>query len=116
MKKTAEFSAVFPILCDFLVALLPSAVPLYVDDGKITPSASKLSNPSIEGFNYLLKYLLHTLGCGVSLLLLYARKLNKADSKALCGVFHTVNDLGLDVAICNEHELCVGVFVFLSPP
>jgi hypothetical protein len=34
-------SADFLILWGFLVALLPSVVHLYADDGKITPSASE---------------------------------------------------------------------------
>ena len=40
MSKSVEKSTDFLILCDFLVALLLSAVPLYGDENKITPSAS----------------------------------------------------------------------------
>ena len=40
MSKSVEKSTDFLILCGFLVALLLSAVPLYGDENKISPSAS----------------------------------------------------------------------------
>ena len=41
MTNAADFSAVFPILCGFLVALWLSGVPSYTDENQITPSTSK---------------------------------------------------------------------------
>ena len=48
MKKTAEKSAVFFILCGFLAALSLSGVPPYADENEITSSASESSQPSVS--------------------------------------------------------------------
>ena len=45
MLKTDGLPSVFFFLCDFLAAILLSAVPTYGDENKITSSASKCDNP-----------------------------------------------------------------------
>jgi len=51
MSKSVEKSTDFLILCDFLVALLLSAVPLYGDENKISPSASNWDSPLNSNFD-----------------------------------------------------------------